>query len=53
MIEKWSSEFSDEDKPRRIIVNGNTIEKVIYLGQLFTSDGRCIKEIIRRIQIAR
>ena len=46
----------DEDEPRRIMVNGNTIEKVdsmIYLGQLFTSDGRCIKEIIRRIQIAR
>ena len=37
------------------MVNGNTIEKVdsmIYLGQLFTSDGRRIKEIIR-IQIAR
>ena len=26
---------------------------MIYLGQLFTSDGRCIKEIIKRIQIAR
>ena len=46
----------DEDKPRRFMVNGNTMEKVdsmIYLGQLFTSDGRCIKEIIIRIQIAR
>ena len=33
----------DEDEPRRIMVNGNTIEKVdsvIYLDQLFTSDGR-------------
>ena len=31
----------DEDEPCRIMVNGNTIEKVdstIYLGQLFTSD---------------
>ena len=38
------------------MVNGDTIEKVdsmIYLGQLFTSDGRCIKEIIIRVQIAR
>ena len=46
----------DEHEPRRIMVNGNIIEKVdsmIYLGQLFTLDGRCIKEIIRRIQIAR
>ena len=45
-----------EDEPCRIMVNGNTIEKVdgmIYLGQLFTSDRRCIKEIIIRIQIAR
>ena len=39
----------DEDEPCHIM----EVDSMIYLGQLFTSDGRCIKEIIRRIQIAR
>ena len=45
-----------DDDETNIMVNGNTLEKVdnmIYLGQLYTSDGKCAKEIIRRIQIAR
>ena len=44
-----------EDEPD-IMINGNVLERVdnfIYLGRLFTTDGKCEKEIKRRIQIAK
>ncbi|NNK27532.1 MAG: RNA-directed DNA polymerase, partial [Flavobacteriaceae bacterium] len=40
----------------KIIVNGEPLEQVekfVYLGQLFTADGRCEEEVKRRIEIAR
>ncbi|KAG1692298.1 DNA repair protein complementing XP-G cells [Nymphon striatum] len=46
----------DAHKQTNIKVNGVALEEndsIVYLGQLFTKDGKCEDEIKRRIQIAR
>ena len=40
----------------KITVHGNTLEQVdrfVYLGNLFTSDGRCEQDVRQRIAIAK